>query len=186
MPFDAQPTLSGRLVTLRPLQPTDFAALYAVARDPLIWEQHPDSDRHEREVFEAFFGDALASGGALIALDTATGEVIGSSRYHGHDEERGEVEIGWTFLARSHWGGLYNGEMKHLMLAHAFRFVRSVVFLVGPDNVRSRRAVEKIGGVRDGSRRDARGRESLVFRLTAGAFRDSGDSDGLGVGTRPQ
>jgi RimJ/RimL family protein N-acetyltransferase len=103
----------------------------------------------------------------LIAIESKDGRVIGSSRFHGYDSEKSEIEIGWTFLARSRWGGVYNREMKQLMLRHAFRFVKSVVFLVGPDNVRSQRAMEKIGGVRAGSRTDGGGRESLVYRITA-------------------
>jgi RimJ/RimL family protein N-acetyltransferase len=103
----------------------------------------------------------------LIAVDSKDGQVIGSSRFHGYDSEKSEIEIGWTFLARSHWGGIYNGEMKQLMLRHAFRFVKSVIFLVGPQNVRSQRALEKIGGIRVGSRPDASGRESLVYRVAA-------------------
>jgi RimJ/RimL family protein N-acetyltransferase len=170
MPFDLQPRLKGELVELRPLRADDFDALYAVARDPLIWEQHPAGNRHEEPVFREFFREALASGGALLATDAASGAVIGSSRYHGYDEARSEVEIGWTFLARTHWGGRYNGEMKRLMLRHAFRFVDRVVFLVGPRNLRSQRAVEKIGAVRAGSRTDGSGRESYVYRITAAAF----------------
>jgi hypothetical protein len=96
--------------------------------------------------------------------------VIGSSRFHGYDKVRNEVEIGWSFLARSHWGGAYNGEMKELMLRHAFRYVDNVVFLVTPQNRRSERAVEKIGGIRVGSRSDGAGRDSHVYRITASAF----------------
>ena len=131
MLFDRQPVLEGTLVRLRPLAPDDFEALYAAASDPLIWEQHPVHDRWRPEVFGEYFREAIESGGALVALDAATGEVIGSSRYHGWDEARSEVEIGWTFLVRSRWGGRYNGEMKRLMLDHAFRFAERVVFLVG-------------------------------------------------------
>lgn len=167
MSFDLQPVLQGELLRLRPLRPEDFHDLYAVASDPLIWEQHPNSDRHKEDVFKEFFREALESGGALIAIDSRDGRVIGSSRFHGFDSEKSEIEIGWTFLARSHWGGVYNGEMKRLMLRHAFRFVKSVVFLVGLQNVRSQRALEKIGGVREGSRLDGKGRESLVYRITA-------------------
>ncbi|HYT76513.1 MAG TPA: GNAT family N-acetyltransferase [Vicinamibacterales bacterium] len=165
MAFDLQPFLRGDLLELRPLQPEDFPELYAVASDPLIWEQHPASDRYKEDVFRGFFRDALESGGALIAVDRADGRVIGSSRYHDYDEANSEIEIGWTFLARSHWGGVYNWEMKALMLGHAFAFVKSVVFLVGPGNLRSQRAMEKIGGVREGSR-VANGRESFVYRIT--------------------
>lgn len=169
MPFELQPTLSGELVTLRPLNADDFAALYSVASDPRIWEQHPASNRHEEAVFRAFFKGALESGGAFAVLDRADGQIIGSSRYHGYDEARSEIEIGWTFLARSRWGGRYNGEMKRLMLAHAFRFVRRVRFSVGVNNTRSRMAVERIGGVEAGTQ-NVDGRESIVFVITAEAF----------------
>jgi RimJ/RimL family protein N-acetyltransferase len=168
MPFELQPHLTGELLELRPLREDDFAALFTVASDPLIWEQHPNSDRYQEEVFRAFFRDAMQSGGALLALDRPDSRVIGSSRYFGYDEVVSEVEIGWSFLARSHWGGVYNGEMKRLMLAHAFRFVDSVVFLVGPSNFRSQRAVEKIGGIREGTRLNSIGRESVLFRIRAG------------------
>ena len=150
MPFDLQPVLKGELLELRPLRQEDFPELYSVASDPLIWEQHPNKDRYKEEVFREFFREALESGGALVALDSRDGRIIGSSRFHAYDEEKSEIEIGWTFLARSHWGGVYNGEMKQLMLRHAFRFVNSVVFLVGPQNLRSQKALEKIGGVRVG------------------------------------
>ncbi len=164
MPFDTQPVLSGELVKLRPLFSEDYQDLYDVAADQRIWEQHPVKNRHEERGFQEFFRDALASGGALIAIDAETQRVIGSSRFHGYSAERNEVEIGWTFLARSHWGGMYNGELKRLMLRHAFRFVHSVVFFIDSPNVRSRRAVEKIGGILQANP-DADGR--LVYRITA-------------------
>lgn len=140
MSFDLQPILKGDLLELRPLRPTDFHELYAVASDPLIWEQHPIKDRYQEEVFKAFFREALESRGALIAIDSKDSQVIGSSRFHGYEKEKSEIEIGWTFLARSHWGGLYSAEMKQLMLRHAFKFVNSVIFLVGAQNLRSQRA----------------------------------------------
>jgi N-acetyltransferase len=170
MPFDLQPTLKGDLLTLRPMGPEDFDALFAAASDPLIWEQHPVKERCQPEGFRSFFQESMDSGGALIAIDTASGRVIGSSRFHGYDEASSEVEIGWTFLARSHWGGRYNGEMKRLMLEHAFQFVNRVIFIVGVGNIRSQRAVEKIGAVRAGSKVDAGGRESFVFGITAARF----------------
>jgi RimJ/RimL family protein N-acetyltransferase len=168
--FDYHPVLKGDLVELRRLRSEDYDDLYAVAADRLIWEQHPDRNRHEEGRFQEFFREALASGGALIAIDAKTQRAIGSSRFHGYDERRSEVEIGWSFLGRSYWGGMYNGQMKELMLRHAFRFVSCVVFLVGPQNLRSQRAVEKIGGVRVGSRPDAEGRDSYIYQITASAF----------------
>ncbi len=170
MPFDLQPTLKGALLELRPVRAEDLDALYAVASDPLIWEQHPSRDRYKEEVFRDFFREALESGGALIATDAASGQVIGSSRFQVHDPDKREVEIGWTFLARSHWGGAYNGEMKRLMLEHAFQFVDTVIFVIGPQNFRSRRAVEKIGGVLVSSRTDPRGGTNVVYEVTASSF----------------
>jgi RimJ/RimL family protein N-acetyltransferase len=170
MSFDLQPCLKGNLVELRPLHAADFPDLYAVAADPLIWEQHPNNDRYQVEVFQRFFREALQSRGALIALDCKDGRVIGSSRFHGYDEAKSEVEIGWTFLARSHWGGASNQEMKQLMLRHAFRFVNCVIFLVGPQNFRSQRALEKIGAVRAGTRLDGTGQERILFQIEASAF----------------
>lgn len=167
MSFDLQPTLQGDLVRLRPLGAEDWDALYAVASDPLIWEQHPVPDRYREEVFRRFFREAMESGGAFIVIDARDGRVIGSTRYLGYEKEKSEIEIGFTFLARSHWGGTYNREMKELMLQHAFRHVRHVVFLVGTENWRSQRAVEKIGGRRAGSRCNAVGRECVVFQIDA-------------------
>ena len=173
MPLNTQPVLTGALVMLRPLRPADFEALYAVAADPHIWEQHPVPNRYEEARFREFFRDALASNGTLIAIDRSTQRVIGSSRYHGYDPVHHEVEIGWTFLARSHWDGRYNSEIKRLMLDHAFRIVKRVVFLVGPQNMRSQRSVERIGGQRAGVRLDAAGRESLVYEITASTHSSS-------------
>lgn len=146
--MDLQPTLRGTLVELRPLQASDWDALYAVAADPLIWEQHPERTRHQEAVFREFFRGALESKGALVAIDRQTQRVIGSSRYAGYDPTLREVEIGWTFLARDHWGGRFNGEMKQLMLQYAFQFVDRVVFVIGAQNTRSITAVERLGARR--------------------------------------
>jgi RimJ/RimL family protein N-acetyltransferase len=167
MPFDLQPTLDGELLCLRPLRTADFPDLYAVASDPLIWELHPSNDRYKEEVFAEFFREAMESGGAFAAIDSKTGQIIGSSRFHGYDREKSEIEIGWTFLSRAYWGGIYNREMKQLMLRHAFQFVNHVVFQVGPQNFRSRRALEKIGAVLVGSRINPVGRENVVYQISA-------------------
>jgi RimJ/RimL family protein N-acetyltransferase len=169
MSFDLQPTLEGELLQLRPLRTDDWEALFAVASDPLIWEQHPQPTRYQEEVFREYFQGAMESGGAFAVIDKKEGRIIGSSRFLGYDEERSEIEIGYTFLARAFWGGAYNREMKDLLLRHAFRFVRHVVFLVGPTNWRSQKAMEKIGGVRVENRLNTMGRENVVFQIDAPA-----------------
>ncbi len=150
MSFDLQPYLKGELIELRPLEREDWDELFAVASDSLIWEQHPESDRYKKEVFALFFKEALESGGAFVVVDRKSHQIIGSTRFYGYDPQKSEIEIGWTFLARKYWGGRHNREMKELLLAHAFKFVQSAVFLVGEHNLRSQKAMEKIGAIREG------------------------------------
>jgi len=146
--MNRQPVLTGETLLLRPLTETDREPLYAVASDPLVWQQHPIHDRWQRPVFDPFFDEALASGGALAAVDRSSGTVIGSSRLVFQPILSGTpLEIGWTVLARARWGTGANHEMKRLMLAHAFGWVDRVVFRIGSDNCRSRIACERIGGV---------------------------------------
>lgn len=140
------PTLQGPTLTLRPLQPDDFEALYQAAADPLVWEQHPSPLRYQRPVFEKYFAGALDSGTALVVMDRQTGLKVGCSRYYDWNEASREIAIGYTFLARSHWGGAANAELKKLMLDYAFQWADTVWFHVGSENRRSRRALEKIGG----------------------------------------
>jgi N-acetyltransferase len=168
--FDMQPTLSDATVRLRPLQPVDFDALFAVASDPLIWEQHPARNRHEPAVFAAFFAEAIASGGALVIEDATTGAIIGSSRYFEPDVTDDRVEIGWTFLSRAYWGRATNASVKRLMLRHALSTFGTVRFRVGPGNIRSQRAVELIGGERVGITTDEAGTAGVEFRVTRGGF----------------
>lgn len=175
--MDRQPILHGERLLLRPLVAADWDALFAVAADPQIWALHPSHDRWQERVFRAFFDDALAGGGALAIIDQAKGVLIGSSRF-GALEAGGppdEIEIGWSFLDRAHWGGGYNAEFKRLMIAHALAYLDRVTFQVGADNVISRKAMANIGGVL----RDVPGPiyercgvmvEHVVFEITRESF----------------
>lgn len=172
--IDLQPTLTGNLIEVRPLREDDFAALFEAASDPLIWEQHPESDRYKKEVFQRFFDTAVESQGAFVVIDRKSGRMIGSSRYWNLKPEKSEIEIGWTFLKRAFWGGAYNGELKALMLKHAFRFVENVLLIVGENNLRSQKAVQKIGGkyLRHEERPGSNGRmgRNVVFVVTRDDF----------------
>lgn len=144
--MDRQPTLEGERLLLRPLASTDRDALFAVAADRLIWEQHPAHDRWQPEVFDAFFDEALSAGGALVAILKDQDRIVGSSQFRQCPIAPSEMEIGWTFLARDQWGGSVNREMKRLMLNHALANCPRVLFRIGDTNWRSRKAMEKIGG----------------------------------------
>ena len=143
--FNLQPSLEGTLTKLRPLKESDFDELYKVASDPLIWEFHPEKYRYRLENFEKFFKAAITSRGALAAIDTKADKIIGSSRYTGLDQGASKVEIGYTFIDRSYWGKGYNAEVKKLMLNHAFKFISNVYFYAGENNIRSIKALEKLG-----------------------------------------
>jgi N-acetyltransferase len=144
---ELQPVLQGPTLTLRPLQPDDFEALYAAASDPLIWVQNPQPTRYQRDVFRKVFDSGIESKGAFAVIERASGQIIGTSRYYDWEPDKREVAIGYTFLTRAHWGGATNREMKQLMLDHIFQYVDTVWFHIGVDNWRSRKAMEKIGGV---------------------------------------
>lgn len=166
--FKLQPTLQDDSVIIRPLKEDDFDALYDVAKDPLIWEQHTD-DRHKKDVFERFFQNSMQSGGALAIIDKSTNQIIGTSRYKPVDRIESAVEIGWTFLARKYWGGTTNKSVKTLMIDHAFRFFEDVILYIDKENFRSQKAAEKIGAERQNAdspfqmiRRDKR---DLTYRI---------------------
>jgi RimJ/RimL family protein N-acetyltransferase len=146
--IDCSATLVGKDISLRPIRADDFDALYAAASDPLIWEQHPDSLRYQCGVFEAnVFTPAVASNAAYVTVDNASGKLVGSSRFYEFDADKKEIAIGYTFLSRDQWGGTANREMKQLMLDHAFSLgIERVWFHIGKSNVRSCKAMEKIGG----------------------------------------
>jgi RimJ/RimL family protein N-acetyltransferase len=145
--FDCQPALYGRTLTLNALSASDFEALFSAASDPLVWAGHPASDRYERQVFEKYFAARLASAKALAVIDIESGQIVGMSSYYTPPDQPESIAIGYTFLVRTKWGGDANRELKSLMLEHAFKVYDIVYFHVGPANLRSQKALLKIGAV---------------------------------------
>lgn len=150
MQFSTQTILENEKAILQPLQPEDFEGLYAVASDPKIWEQHPNKDRWKREVFQTFFEGALESKGAYKIIDTATGEIAGSTRIYGYNEEESSIYIGYTFYATKFWGKGINHSVKAMMLDHLFQYVNTVFFQIGAVNTRSQIAIERLGAIKIG------------------------------------
>jgi RimJ/RimL family protein N-acetyltransferase len=149
--MNLQPALlEDDLVKIVPLKENDFDILFVVASDPLIWEQHPTKDRYKKEVFQVYFDSAVSSGSAFLLLEKATSELMGSTRYYDYHPEQSRIAIGYTFLARKFWGGEYNRAVKKLLLDYAFEFVDSVIFHIGPTNIRSQKAILKIGAKKIG------------------------------------
>jgi RimJ/RimL family protein N-acetyltransferase len=149
--FNLQPEiLEDDITKLIPLKESDFEELYKVASDPLIWEQHPMKERYKIEVFRAFFDAAINSKSSILILDKKTNEIIGNTRYYDYDPEKSSIAIGFTFIGRKFWGGLYNKSNKKLLIDYAFQHVDSVLFHIGTDNIRSQKAVSKLGTIKIG------------------------------------
>ena len=148
--MNLQPMLEDEIVKLVPLKASDFDRLFKVASDPLIWEQHPTRDRYKREVFQLYFDSAVESQSAFLIYAKENNELIGSSRYYDYDLSKSRIAIGYTFIAKSYWGGKYNGAIKKLMLDYAFQFVDAVIFHIVPTNFRSQQAVLKLGAKKIG------------------------------------
>ncbi|WP_374442796.1 GNAT family N-acetyltransferase [Epilithonimonas sp.] len=143
--MNIQPILENDFVKLIPLEENDFESLFSVASDPKIWEQHPNKDRYKREVFQNFFKGAMESKGAFKIVEKNTGEIAGSTRFYDYNPEDSSIFIGYTFYARKFWGSKLNPQVKKLMLDYIFQFVDKVNFHVGKDNIRSQKAMEKLG-----------------------------------------
>lgn len=145
MSADIQPILQDETVLLEPLREEDFEALYRVASDPKIWEQHPNKDRWKHEVFEKFFRGAMESKGAFKIIDKRTGEIAGSTRFYNYNQQEHSIMIGYTFYATRYWGKGINPAVKHLLLQHIFPFVTKVRFQIGATNFRSQTAIQRLG-----------------------------------------
>lgn len=149
--MNLQPILSNEEIILIPLVNEDFEALFKIASDKLLWEQHPNNDRYKKEVFEDFFKKAIESKGAFTIYEKTTNKIVGSTRFYDLEQESKSVFIGFTFIDRKFWGSSLNGKVKKLMIDYAFQFVDSVKFHVGETNYRSQKAVEKLGALKIGT-----------------------------------
>ncbi|MDG2442600.1 MAG: GNAT family N-acetyltransferase [Luminiphilus sp.] len=145
---------------------SDFDPLYEVARNPVVWEQHPEKNRWRRLIFSAFFRGAMENnlGCFTIRYQTA-GVVIRSTRFYSHDALGGAVRLGYTFLSPAYWGSGGNQETKEVLLEYAFTIVEKVYFDIGKENFRSRKAVEKLGAVESTDKED-----KVVCVLSKDAF----------------
>ena len=137
--------LEDNIVKLIPLEENHFDALYKVASDPLIWELHPIKDRYKKEVFATFFEGAITSKSAFLILHKEKNEIIGTTRLYDYSPEKSSIAIGFTFIGREFWGGHYNKAIKKLLIDYAFQYVNSILFHVGSENIRSQKAVLKLG-----------------------------------------
>ena len=145
MNFSIQPTLENENIKLITLQESDFERLFVVASDREVWAMHPNKERYKRQVFQNFFTGALQSKGAFLIIDKNSDEVLGSTRFYDFNEKDKSIFIGYTFYGIKSWGKNINSSVKKMMLDYIFDFVDKVVFHVGADNIRSVKAMNKLG-----------------------------------------
>ena len=145
MKFSIQPKLENDSLQLLPLAESDFERLFNEASDPEVWAMHPNKERYKRDVFQNFFKGALQSKGAFLIIDKETTAVLGSTRFYDYDENDESILIGYTFYGTKFWGKNINASVKKMMLDYIFQFVEKVIFHVGKDNIRSIKAMTKLG-----------------------------------------
>ena len=126
--------LEDTVFKIVPLIESDFDRLFEVASDPLIWEQHPTNDRYKKEVFQLYFDGAIQGKTDFLISDKLTDKIIGSTRYYDYRAENSSVAIGYTFLSRQYWGGVYNKSAKILVIEFAFQYVDKIYFHIGSNH----------------------------------------------------
>jgi RimJ/RimL family protein N-acetyltransferase len=146
MEFNSVPVLEDGNILLTPLIHEHFNQLFEIASDPILWEHHPMATAFEKKTFEKFFAEAINTGSLLI-FDKIKGTTIGCTRFYNFNSKESSVVIGHTFISRNYWGTGYNTRTKSMMLSYAFNFVQKVIFYVVKENIRSRKALEKIGAI---------------------------------------
>ncbi len=165
--------LKGNKVRLVPLESGHFPDLVAAAKNERIWE-HISINGANSDVIMAHLRSALlkrATGEqyAFTVIDKSTGSIIGSTLFHNIYPEHRKLEIGWTWYDPAYWRTGYNRECKLLLLQYAFEQLKAVRVQLQTDatNLRSRTAIEGIGGTFEGLLRKERIRANGVFRTTA-------------------
>lgn len=172
------PLLRGKDVYLSFATEADRELLRPLARDERIWEFTKTlliTDTYDAQ-FDEYFDAALATvkeGQAFVIRRTADDSILGMSRIHDYNAKDKRAEIGHTWYVPEVWGQVYNKECKLLLLQYLFEQtgLRRVQFRVAHQNLRSQRAVEKIGGTKEGilrkytTRPDGERKDVVVFSI---------------------
>lgn len=165
--------LTGETVQLFPLEASHQDALYEVASDPVLWTHIPVNGS-VRENFDQLIGQALQERAAgrqypFVIFHQPTQRLIGSTRFIDIEPRDRKLEIGFTYIMREYWGTNINFECKLLLMTYAFETLEAIrVQLKTKDtNIRSRTAIEKIGGKFEGILRKDRMQENGISRNSA-------------------
>ena len=144
--MDIKNNLENKNFILKLLNKNDFNVLYDIGKNKKIWVQHPENDRWKKEKFNIFFNKGIENKFGFYGIyDKSKNNIIGSTRYYSYSKKKKSIKIGFTFLNPGYWGTDTNLQIKTLMLGYAFNYVENIYFDIGKNNIRSRKAIEKIG-----------------------------------------
>ncbi|AZB26148.1 N-acetyltransferase [Chryseobacterium bernardetii] len=148
--------LEGTHVELIPLEKEHFEELYAAAADKDLWTLIP-TDGSDKAIFYKNYKLALSERDngnqyPFVIRHKETQKLIGSTRFFEIYPSDKKLEIGWTWITKEFWGSVVNLECKLLLLTYCFEVLKTnrVQLKTKDDNLRSRKAIEKIGGVFEG------------------------------------
>lgn len=164
--------LEGERVRLEPLTPAHLHQLVAACNDDALWEFTFRANLFaQEETAKRLIADAIEDPHtvAFVVVDKATNTVIGSTRYFDIEEQHRKLEIGWTFIARSHWRTHVNTECKLLLLRYAFETWNAARVQLKAEavNQRSRNAILRLGATHEGTFRNFRIKPDGTKRDTA-------------------
>ena len=172
--------LKGKYIYLELLQPNNKETLRDLAKDERIWEGNRGFILNETfdDQFDNYFATALdnnAMGGqqAFVMHKVSDDSIIGMTRFLNIDKKEKRLEIGYTWYIPAVWGKVYNKECKLLLLQYTFEelYFNRAQFNVAGQNIRSQKAVEKIGGEKEGVlrkhgyRNDGSLRDTVIFSI---------------------
>ncbi|MCY8517526.1 GNAT family N-acetyltransferase [Bacillus atrophaeus] len=169
--------LTGDHVQIVPMEKRHIEGLYDISKHENMWTHLPKTIRTLEEM-ESFVEEALIEQEngrqcPFVILLRQTGKVIGSTRFLDISDKSRNLEIGWTWLTPSVWGSNINTECKYLLLKYCFEELNviRVQFKTDEQNLRSQKAIERIGGIREGVlrnhmiRKDGSYRNSVFYSI---------------------
>ena len=174
--------LQTLLVRLEPMAAGHAAALEAAARDGELWKLRitsvPAPGDMPAYIAAALKGQQDGHMLPFVVRDLASGDIVGSTRYHDIVPEVERLEIGYTWYGKSRQRSHVNTSCKLLLLTHAFDTLgaRLVGWRTDNYNFASQRAIERLGARKDGVlrhhalRRDGTVRDTVMYSMTAGEW----------------
>lgn len=162
--------LEGDHVQIIPMRKNHIQGLYEIGCDSNIWTHLPNKistfDDMKTFVESALYNKENGSEFPFVIIQKRTNKIIGSTRFLDISPLNKTLEIGWTWLNPSVWGTQINKECKYLLLRYCFETlgVIRVQFKTDEKNIRSQRAIEGIGGIKEGILRNHMIRKGGTYR----------------------